>query len=300
MNFHRLNVFYLVARLESFSQAAEELYTSQPNVSKHVHQLEAELGVSLFHRLGGSIELTEAGRAVYRYAQQVFDLTAELQRTLVELEGLERGYLRLGASSTPGLYWLPELVAAFARHYPGLEMSFSIGNSQQVVDEILAGKLDLGFVEGFVEAVGLQRQPFERDELVLIIPAGHRLAGQADITVTDLEGEAFIVRESGSGTRQAMESLMASVGLSSQRTLELPSCEAVKRAVAAGLGLSFVSRSAIDLELNQGLLTVLQGSGLSLSRQLYVISRKDVRLSPSVLAFLAFVHKQKALQSIDY
>jgi DNA-binding transcriptional LysR family regulator len=146
MNFHRLNVFYLVARQQSFSRAAEELYTSQPNVSKHVQQLEAELGTVLFHRLGGSIELTEAGRAVYRYAQQVFDLTAEMERTLAELAGLERGYLHLGASSTPGLYVLPEMVAEFSHHYPGLEVSFSISNSSQAVGEVLAGKLDLGFV----------------------------------------------------------------------------------------------------------------------------------------------------------
>src|SRR5574341_613058 len=160
MNFHRLEVFYAVARLGSFSRAAEELYTSQPNVSKHVRQLEAELGTSLFHRLGAGIELTDAGRALYRYAGQVFDLTAELGRTLAELEGLERGYLRLGASSTPGLYLLPEMMAAFGRRYPGIEVSLLIGNSGQVVAEILAGKLDLGFVGGFVEAAGLQVQPF--------------------------------------------------------------------------------------------------------------------------------------------
>jgi DNA-binding transcriptional LysR family regulator len=294
MNFHRLKVFYLVARLESFSRAAEELYTSQPNVSKHVHQLEAELGVSLFHRLGGSIELTEAGRVVYRYARQIFDLTAELQRALAEQEGLERGYLRLGASSTPGLYWLPDMIAAFGRRYPGLEVSFSIGNSQQVVDQTLAGKLDLGFVGGFIEAAGLQRQPFERDEIVLIVPAGHRLAGQADITAMDLEGETFIGRESGSGTRQAMEAILASLGFSPPRTLELPSCEAIKRAVTAGLGLSFVSRSAVDLELKQGVLSVAAGQGLNFSRQLFVVSRKDARLSPAALAFLADVRKRRA------
>ncbi len=296
MNFHRLKVFYLVARLESFSRAAEELYTSQPNISKHVHQLEAELGVSLFHRLGGSIELTEAGRAVYRYAQQVFDQTAELQRTLAELEGLARGYLRLGASSTPGLYMLPELIAAFGRYYPGLELSFSIGNSQQVVEEILAGKLDLGFVEGYIEAVGLQRQPVGCNEVALIAPPWHRLAGQADIAATELAGEIFVMREAGSGTRQVMESLMVSLSLSPPRTLELPSCEAVKRAVAAGLGLSFISRSAIDLELGQGLLVILSGPGLSLADPLYVISRKDVRLSQAALAFLAFVRKQGAFE----
>ena len=294
MNFHRLKVFYLVARLESFSRAAEELYTSQPNISKHVHQLEAELGVSLFHRLGGSIELTEAGRAVYRYAQQVFDLTAELQRTLVELEGLERGYLRLGASSTPGLYLLPDMIAAFGRHYPGLEVSFSIGNSQQVVDEVLAGKLDLGFVGGFTEVPGLQRQPFGRDEVVLITPSQHRLVGQADVTAAKLAGETFVVREPGSSTRQAMESLLASLDLSPQRMLELPNCEAVKRAVAAGLGLSFVSRSAIDLELKQGVLSVVKGQGLNFSRQLFVVSRKDARLSPAALAFLAYARKRIA------
>jgi DNA-binding transcriptional LysR family regulator len=261
-----------------------------------VHQLEAELGVSLFHRLGGSIELTEAGRVVYRYAQQVFDQTAELQRTLAELEGLTRGYLRLGTSSTPGLYLLPEMIAAFGRHYPGLEMSFSIGNSQQVVNDVLAGKLDLGFVEGFIETVGLQRQPVGRNEVVLIAPAQHRLVGRTDITATELTEEIFVVRESGSGTRQAMEAILANLGFSPLRMLELPSCEAVKRAVAAGLGLSFVSRYAIDLELNQGLLTVLSGSGFSLSHPLYVISRKDVRLSQAALAFLAFARKQRAFE----
>jgi DNA-binding transcriptional LysR family regulator len=124
-------------------------------------------------------------------------------------------------------------------------MSFSIGNSQQVVNEVVAEKLDLGFVEGFSETAGLQRQPFGRDEVVLIAPPGHRLAGQADIAAVELAGETFVVREPGSGTRQAMESLMAGLGLSPPRTLEMPSGEAVKRTVAAGLGLSFVSRSTI-------------------------------------------------------
>lgn len=292
MNFQRLKVFQTVARLRSFSRAAEELYTSQPNVSKQVRQLEAELGTSLFHRLGGSIELTDAGRAAYRYAQQVFDLTDEMQRTLAELEGLERGYLRLGASSTPGLYLLPEMIAAFNRRHPGLDVSLSIGNSGQVVDQVLAGKIDLGFAGGFVEAAGLQVQPFVNDELVLIAPVGHRLAGRADVPPGELAGETFVVREGGSGTCRAMEAMLEALGIEPQRALEMNGCEAVKRAVAAGLGLSFVSRYAIDLELEQRVLIVLQGPGLSLSRQLHIISRKDARLSPGALAFLSFARKQ--------
>ncbi len=291
MNFQRLKVFHTVARLRSFSRAAEELYTSQPNVSKRVRQLEVELGTALFHRLGGGIELTDAGRAVYRYAQQVFDLTGEMQRTLAELEDLERGYLRLGASSTPGIYLLPQIVAAFGRHYPGLEVTLSIGNSSQVVDEILTGRIDLGFVGGFVEAAGLQIQPFVSDEIVLITAKEHRLAEQTNVSAEDLASEIFIVREAGSDTCQVMNNTLETLGIKPRRTLEMNGCEAVKRAVAAGLGLSFVSRCAIDLELEQKVLTVLQGPGLGLSRQLHIISRKDARLSPGALAFLALARK---------
>lgn len=291
MNFHRLKVFHTVARLGSFSRAAEELYTSQPNVSKHVRQLEAELGATLFHRLGSGVELTDAGRAVYRYTQQMLDLTDEMQRALAELEGLARGYLRLGASSTPGLYLLPEMIAAFGRRYPGLEVSLSISNSSQVVEAVLGGKFDLGFVGGFVEAAGLQAQPFVSDEVVLIAPPGHRLAGRADVAAGELEAETFIVREPGSGTCRAMETALEALGIKPQRALEMNGCEAVKRAVAAGLGLSFVSRYALDLEFGQGALTVLYGPGLNLSRQLHIISRKDARLSPGGLAFLAVVRK---------
>ncbi len=292
MNFQRLKVFHTVAQLRSFSRAAEELYTSQPNVSKHVRQLEVELGVSLFHRLGGGIELTDAGRAVYHYAQQVFDLTGEMQRTLAELEGLERGYLCLGASSTPGLYLLPEMIAAFNRRHPNLEVTLSIGNSSQVVDKMLTGKIDLGFVGGFVELAGLQVQPFVSDEMVLITPPRYRLAGANEGAAEELAAETFITREVGSGTHQAMEAALATLDIKPRRTLEMNGCEAVKRAVAAGLGLSFVSRYAIDLELEQRVLTVLHGPGFSLSRQLHIISRKDARLSPGALAFLALARKQ--------
>jgi DNA-binding transcriptional LysR family regulator len=290
MNYHRLKVFYLVARLGSFSRAAEELYTSQPNISKHVQQLEAELGSLLLHRLGSGVEQTEAGRLVYRYAEQVFDLTADLERSLAELAGLERGFLRLGASSTPGLYLLPPVIAAFGRDYPGLEVSFSISNSSQVVHEVLAGKLDLGFVGGFIEAAGLQKQLFGRDEVVLIASPEHRLTQQENILAAELARERFVVREPGSGTYQVTEAALAELDLRPERLLEMPGCEAVKRTVAAGLGLSFVSRRAVDLELKQGILAVLPG--LRFSRELYAISRKDVRLSPAALAFLAFARRR--------
>jgi DNA-binding transcriptional LysR family regulator len=291
MNFHRLRVFYTAARHLSFSRAAEELYTSQPNVSRHIARLEAELGVSLFHRLGTQVALTDAGRMVYDYAQRVFELTEGLQRTLNELKGLERGYLRLGASSTPGLYLLPTHLAGFRARYPGLDVTLHLGNSREIVAQVLSNSLDLGFVEGHVAAAGIQVQPFVTDELVFIAPAGHRLAGQAELEPQDLADESFIWREEGSGTREAMEAMLSRLGIQPARSLELRSCEGVKRAVAAGLGISFVSKHAVELELAQGLLAVLEGPDMRASRELSIVSHKDVRPSAAALAFLAHLRK---------
>ena len=152
INFYRLYVFQMVARRLSFSGAAEALHTSQPNISKHIRQLEAELGASLFDRLGGSVALTDAGRVVFDYSERLFGVVGEMRRALNELEGLERGYLRLGASSTPGVYILPSILAGFRKQYPGLEVTFHIGNSQEIVQGILKDQFDLGFV-GFSSIV---------------------------------------------------------------------------------------------------------------------------------------------------
>lgn len=284
-------MFYEVARHLSFTQAAEALYTSQPNVSKHVAQLEAELRVTLFHRLGSAIELTDAGRTVYDYAGRLFDLVEEMERALAELEGLERGYLRLGASSTPGLYLLPPHLATFQARHPSLEVTLHLGNSQEIVAQVLANALDLGFVEGHTEAAGLQVQPFVTDELVFIAPAGHRLAGWEGLEPENLAEETFIWREGGSGTREAMEAMLERLGIRPAQSLELRGCEGVKRAVAAGLGISFVSRHAVELELAQGLLVMLEGPEFHANRELSIVSHKDVRPSAAALAFLAHLRK---------
>lgn len=291
MDLHRLQIFHTVARRLSFSQAAEDHYTSQPNVSKHIRQLERELGVTLFHRLGTRVVLTDAGRIVYDYAQRVFDLTEGVRRALAELEGLERGYLRLGASSTPGLYLLPPALASFRQRYPSLEASLEIANTQSVVEGVLGNTLDLGFVEGEVTEPSIQVQPFTTDELVLIAASGHTLARTPPVTPEALAGETFILREEGSGTRQVMEAVLPRLGIAPRRVMVMSSCEGVKRAVAAGLGVSFVSKSAVELEVAQGMLTIVDGPGLRVPHPLYIISHKDVRLSAAALAFVAHVRK---------
>ena len=195
LNLYRLYVFYKVARSLSFSAAAIQLHTSQPNVSKHVRLLEQELGTSLFDRLGVRVVLTDAGRIVYDYTERMFSLTGELRRALDELYVLERGYLRLGASSVPGLYILPPIIAGFWKTYPGLEITLELDNSRMIVSRILDNQIDLGFVEGYETTSGIQAQPFLPDPLVWIASPTSSLANKDMVDVTDLSHETIIWRE---------------------------------------------------------------------------------------------------------
>ncbi|MBI4537453.1 MAG: LysR family transcriptional regulator [candidate division NC10 bacterium] len=290
LNLHRLRVFHAVARRESYSRAAEDLHISQPAVSKHVLDLEEELGVKLFHRLGRRIVLTEAGRLMTDYAQRIFTLADEARRALEELQGLERGTLRLGASTTPGCYLLPRVLAAFRARYPRLEVSLDIMASHDVVDRVIRQDLDLGFV-GATFAADLHVQPYVEDELILILRPGHPLATLRTIPREALEEETFVLRDAASGTRTVAEAQLKERGIIIRRSLELRSVEAVKQAVTEGLGISFISRYAVALEIRHKVLAVAADPRLRFRRPLVMISRKDARLSPAALAFAASVRK---------
>ncbi|MBM4461375.1 MAG: LysR family transcriptional regulator [Chloroflexi bacterium] len=291
MDFPRLAVFQAVARRLSFSQAADDLSLSQPAVSKHIRQLEAELGVQLFRRASNRVELTDAGRILADYAGRVATLSEEVRRVLGELAGLRRGYLRLAASSTPGLYLLPEVVARFGRRYPGIEVSLWLGNSAGVAQQVLQGAADLGFVGLRPELPGLQVRPFAEDQIVLATPPGHRLARGIAFSPDLLAGETLILREAGSGTRQAVEAGLAALQARPARVIELAGCEAVRRGVVAGLGVGFASRRSLTLELAQGLLCISPIPELIFARQLVTLARKDRRHTAATLAFLAALGK---------
>jgi DNA-binding transcriptional LysR family regulator len=293
MDFLRLSVFRAVARQQSFSRAADDLYLSQPAVSKHIRQLEAELGVRLFQRLGNRVELTDAGRILLDYAQRVSVLTEEVRHVLAELEGLQRGHLRVGASTTAGLYLLPEVLARFQKKYPGMEATLTIANSADIMRRVLGGEVELGFVGAPAEAPGLQARPFTEDQIVLIVPAGHRLLQHRTFSKEIFAEETLIMREAGSSTRQIVETHLAQLGAKPGRVMEMSGCEAAKRAVAAGLGVAFISRRAVGLELAQQIVDVPEIPELLIARHLYVLARKGARSSAAALAFLALVTKSQ-------
>jgi DNA-binding transcriptional LysR family regulator len=290
---YRLQVFHAVATSGSFSRAAREvLHISQPAVSKHVQALEEELGISLLQRVGKRVTLTEAGRLVQHYAEQVLALAADTQRALRELQGLQRGTLRLGASSTPGIYLLPPVLAAFVQRYPGITLALEIANSQRVVDGVLARQWDLGMIGIPFEHPHLHVQPYWRDTMVLIVGPHHRLATRPAVTLADLVGETWIFREAGSASGQVVKDVLNGAHLMQEHTLVLQGSEGVKQAVMAGLGIAMVSRFAVTLEVQQGVLRVLPITDVQAERDLCLIWRQNSRLPAAVHAFLEVLHEQ--------
>jgi DNA-binding transcriptional LysR family regulator len=290
---YRLQVFHAVVTSGSFSRAAREvLHISQPAVSKHVQALEEELGVPLLQRVGKRVILTEAGQIVQHYAEQVLGLAQDTQRALRELHGLQRGTLRLGASSTPGIYLLPSVLAAFVQRYPGITLALEIANSQRVVDGVLARQWDLGLIGIPLAHPQLHVEPYWRDTLVLIVPPHHRLATRPAITLAELVGETWIFREAGSASGQVVKGVLNGAHLVQEHTLVLQGSEGVKQAVMAGLGIAMVSRFAITLEVQQGVLRVLPITDVQVERDLCLIWRHDIRLPAAVRAFLEVLHER--------
>jgi len=213
--------------------------------------------------------------AAVQYAEQVLTLGEETRRAVLGLQGLQRGTLRLGASSTPGFYLLPPVLAAFTQAYPGVTLAVEIANSGRVVTRVLQRAWDLGVVSGTPNEALLHVQPYGRDTLVLIVPPSHRLAAQPTVTLADLVGETWILRAAGSASGQVVERALQAHHALQRHILRLHGSEAVKQAVIAGLGIAMVSRSAITREVQHGCL-----------RALTVIWRQGVRLPAAAVAFL--------------
>ncbi len=300
MNLNQLKVFCEVVERNGFTRAAEALYLTQPAVSRQVRELERYFGVELFEQIGKRIHPTEAGSTLYNYAKQVFHTLDDLEVEINQLKGLKAGHLRLAASATAGTYLLPPLLGRFKRKYPGVEVTLEIHNSQQVEQRLLQyQQLDLGVTERPVLEESLFSEPFDTDELAVIVSPDHPLASREAISPDDLRGERFILREEGSGTRTLLDEEFARLDLRVKPIMELGSTAAVKQAVAAGLGISAVSLRSIDLELEAGQLRALRCPGMKLTREIRYVHHRDRRLSRAASAFLEILKagSQSALSS---
>jgi DNA-binding transcriptional LysR family regulator len=283
---HQLRTFKAVADHRSFSAAAQALSLSQPSVSYQVKELEAALGLPLLDRLGKRVELTEAGETLYGYVRRTLNLLDEAAVALEDLRGIRRGTLRIGASTTVGIYVIPAALGAFKRLHPGLSISLEIGNRGQVQEGVLRNELDLAVVGPPRRDPELESLPFIWDELVVVAPARHTLAGRPGLTLRDLAGETFILREQGSGTRWAVDKAAKRSGVRLDVGMELGSNGAIKQAVTSGLGLAIISRFAINLERSSGELVELNVQGFPIRRQWHIVHLRRRRLAGAIQAFI--------------
>lgn len=293
MTLRQLESFLAVARAGSFRGAASVLALSQPALSQQVKELESELGTPLFDRLGRSVALTEAGRLLQGYATRVFSTLDDARASIAELTGLTRGSLLIGASTTPGAYLLPALIARYRNRYPGINVALRIANSREIEARVGQGEMDLGIVGGHLsEANEICIQAKLRDELVLIVPPSHPFARRREIRPELLRKERLILREPGSATRHVTEQALKKARIAPAETIELEHTEAIKRAVIAGLGLSVVSVYAISAEEESGSLVSVRLKGLLLSRHFHVIRRESRQLSPASRAFVELLESE--------
>jgi len=291
IDLRQLEAFLAVARHQSFTRAAQDLYLTQPAISAQIKQLERALGAQLFDRTGKKVLLTEAGTLLAQRAERIFAQVEQAREEMDDLKGLRRGHLHIGASTTPGVYLLPQLMAEFRKRYPAVQLHLTIGNTLLIEGKIARNELDLGFVGGRLSHDALAAEPFAEDELVVIACPSHPLAKEADVCLGALLHEDFIAREAGSATWRCVEAWLTTLRAELNVVLRLDSPEAVKKAVAAGLGISILSRCAVSWEGEAGLLAILKVAGFSLKRQLQIVRHKDRSPSEAAAAFATLAHQ---------
>jgi LysR family transcriptional regulator, low CO2-responsive transcriptional regulator len=289
----QLEIFLAVARARSFRRAADTLALSQPALSQQIKGLERELDVDVFDRLGRTIALTQAGRLLEEQSQRIVAMVGSLREALSELRGLQRGVLRLGASTTPGIYLLPGLLARFKIRYPKIEVSLHIGNSREVEDRVRATEVDLGLVGGHVSnAKATCVEASLQDRIVLVVPPEHPWASRRAISSEGLREECLLVREEGSATRRVIDTELDRAGIVPGSRLELGHTEAIKQAVLAGLGVAFVSEYAVRAEVTAGRLKEVRVRGLVIQRHFHAIRHDGRTLSPLERAFLDVLREE--------
>lgn len=291
LNLHHLALFQAVAEEQSVSRASERLMVSQPAVSKQLQQLERAVGVPLFDRTPRGVRSTQAGELLSGYARRIFALAEEAERAIEELRGLRRGSLAVAAGTTIGVHLLPDVVVAFRREHPAVRIDLEIAGSERVQQRLLEGAVEVGLTEGGVADAAFDTTVLMEDELVAVAPPGHPLARRRKVTAEQLCREPLVVRETGSTTKSLVERALADRGLTVCPAMALGSTEAVKRAVAAGVGLAVLSRLAVELELRAGILAAVRMTDLTIRRPLHLLTARGRHQSHAARAFVELLRQ---------
>jgi DNA-binding transcriptional LysR family regulator len=296
MDFDQLETFVEVARLSSFSRAAEKRFRTQPAVSSQIRALEEEVGARLLDRSGGKVSLTASGKLFLRYAEETLDGRKAICTAIAETERVPRGEIVVGANEGTCLHILPEVFADFKRKYPDVSVSIKRSDYAKTLESVIDNSVDFGVVSLPVTDARLTVAPIHRDELVIIAPPDHPLAKLRSATIAEVARYPLLVPKSGH-TRDALEGLFHERRLKPQFSMELDSSELLKRFVAADVGVGFIARSNVAEDFRAGTLTMIPIADAQIRRDLALIFRKDKALSRAALAFIDTAVKHKPLES---
>lgn len=289
MNPHRLRTFLAVRRHRNYTRAAEEVFLTQPAVSRQVRQLEEELGVRLFEQIGKSLFLTDAGETLAVEAEKLLGAMERTAEAVRSHSSADRGSVRIGASTTPGFYLLPDLLGRFHHRYPKVALHYTVENSLKIEQKIVRNELDVGFVGAHLSSEELELTPLVEDEIVCFTSPSHRLAKVRHIDPGSIEEEMWVIREKGSATRRLFEHWLSSRKGAIRKAIELACPETCKALVRAGIGLSFMSVHGLCSEFRAKHLVRVPVTGMSLKRPIFLARHSEKRNSPVMESFLAIV-----------
>ncbi|MEY2622994.1 MAG: hypothetical protein RLZZ101_229 [Pseudomonadota bacterium] len=287
----QLAVFEAVARLSSFTKAADELHLAQPTVSAQIKKLADNLQIPLFEQIGKRIYLTPAGENLYKGCQLLFTTLSDIEESLSDLRGLEHGRLRLAVSTT-GKYFVPRLLAEFVKLHPAIEVSLQIHNRNTLIDRLSRNEDDLYVFSNPPNNFEIVTQPILPNPMVVFAREDHPLVHEKKISIEQLKNEKFIMREPGSGTRMVAYEAFDHHGLEPRVQMELSTNEAIKQAILAGLGISILSQYTLGLDTFEPRLSILNVQGFPIEKQWQFVYPVGKQTSSVSRAFMDFVRKE--------
>ena len=297
---HQLRVFEAAARHGSFTRAAEELFLTQPTISMQIKQLTKSVGIPLFEQVGKRLYLTEAGRELFTTCKEIFDTLAQFEMKVADLKGLKQGQLRLSVITT-AKYFVPRLLGSFCQLYPGIEISLQVTNHEGILERMGNNQDDLYIMSQVPEHLDVHCEAILENPLVVIAPVNHPLASEKNIPISRLASEPFIMREPGSGTRRAVQKLFDEEEVDVKVKLELGSNEAIKQAIAGGLGISVLSSHTLMPYAED--LTILDVEHFPIKRNWYMVYPNGKQLSivgHTYFEYLLEAAKQFASETVVY
>jgi DNA-binding transcriptional LysR family regulator len=289
LNLNQLRAFYLAAKGKNITKAAETLFVTQPAVSMQIKGLEDALSLKLLRKRGKNIELTDAGRVLFGYAQRIFEIVGEMEYVMKGFADLRQGSLTIGTTRSFARHLMPGLLSRFQERFPGVRVYLRVGSSQEVADAVMEFKYDLGVVGRLPFPNKLRMVPYSKEEFCLVTPPKHRFATRAKVSVKELKNEPIIIRESGSGSRHAILSFLEVYGVTPEVLVEAGSVEFIKEYIMKGRGVSFLYRPEVQLETDLGLLVPVNLEEGPILISTDIVFPEEVELSPATRAFLGMI-----------